>query len=209
RRARRSRRPRAPHRAARARHASGPSMICLDWRGDAPGVLVPLYAAERRRWAQQLGWDLGPSLRLVEQARVAGDVPGLVLRDSRGAPVGWAYYILSQGSVQLGALNATTAGGLRLLLDRIFRSPEAHVAQELSCFLYPVSSSVVSALNRQRFVLEHPEYLSVALQASGPVLGGQTAAPDAGIRSWVEGDTAAAVRLIARTYAGDPSARCF
>ena len=63
--------------------------------------------------------------------------------------------------MQIGALNATTAGGLRLLLDRIFRSPEAHVAQELSCFLYPVSSSVVSALNRQRFVLEHPEYLSV------------------------------------------------
>jgi len=184
-------------------------MICLDWRDEAPEVLVPLYAAERRRWAQQLGWDLGPSLRLVEQARVAGDVPGLVLRDSRGAPVGWAYYILSQGSVQIGALNATTAGGLRLLLDRIFRSPEAHVAQELSCFLYPVSSSVVSALNRQRFVLEHPEYLSAALQASGPVLGSQPAAADAGIRSWVEADTAGAVRLVARAYAGDRSARCF
>ena len=184
-------------------------MICHDWRDEAPEVLVPLYAAERRRWSQQLGWDLGPSLRLVEQARVAGDVPGLVLRDSRGLPAGWAYYILSQGSVQIGALNAATAGGLRLLLDRIFRSPEAHVAQELSCFLYPVSSSVVSALNRQRFVLEHPEYLSVALQPSGPALGGQAAAADGSIRSWVEGDTAAAVRLIARTYAGDASARCF
>ena len=65
-------------------------MICLDWRDEAPEVLVPLYAAERRRWAQQLGWDLGPSLRLVEQARVAGDVPGLVLRDSRGVPAGSA-----------------------------------------------------------------------------------------------------------------------
>jgi ribosomal protein S18 acetylase RimI-like enzyme len=166
-------------------------MICHDWRDEAPEVLVPLYAAERRRWSQQLGWDLGPSLRLVEQARVAGDVPGLVLRDSRGLPAGWAYYILSQGSVQIGALNAATAGGLRLLLDRIFRSPEAHVAQELSCFLYPVSSSVVS------------------VQPSGPALGGQAAAADGSIRSWVEGDTAAAVRLIARSYAGDASARCF
>jgi ribosomal protein S18 acetylase RimI-like enzyme len=184
-------------------------MICLDWRDEAPEVLVPLYTAERRRWAQQLGWDLGPSLRLVEQARVAGDVPGLVLHDSRGVPVGWAYYILSQGSVQIGALNAATAGGLRLLLDRIFRSPEAHVAQELSCFLYPVSSSVVSALNRQRFVLEHPEYLSVGLPASGPVLSNQPGAMDAELRSWSDGDTAAAVRLVARSYAGDPSARCF
>ena len=184
-------------------------MICLDWRDEAPEVLVPLYAAERRRWAQQLGWDLGPSLRLVEQARVAGDVPGLVLRDSRGVPAGWAYYILSQGSVQIGALNATTAGGLRLLLDRIFRSPEAHVAQELSCFLYPVSSSVVSALNRQRFVLEHPEYLSVGLQTSGPVLSGGPVAVEAEIRAWQEGETASAVRLVARAYAGDASARCF
>jgi ribosomal protein S18 acetylase RimI-like enzyme len=182
-------------------------MRIADWR-DAPADLVaPLLAAERRRWSQHLWWDLGPSLAVVERARVAGELPGLVVYAADGQPVGWSFFLLSHGLVQIGALNASTASALRLMLDRIFLSPEAQLSQGLSCFLFPVSESVGSALTRQHFALEAQLYLVRPLR---DVTGEpEPAAEGCVLRPFSPDDATGAVRLLARAYAGEPSARCF
>jgi ribosomal protein S18 acetylase RimI-like enzyme len=184
-------------------------MTCDDWRDAPSGDLVPLYAVERARWQRQLSWDVGPALQVVEQARTAGHLPGLLVRERDGTPVGWCFYVLAQGGLQIGALSGATAASLRLMLDRIFRSAESQLAQELSCFLFPVSTSVRAALARQRFALYAHDYLTAAIPA-GPSDGrGDGPGPPSGVRPWSPADSAAAVRLMARAYAGDHTARCF
>jgi ribosomal protein S18 acetylase RimI-like enzyme len=179
-------------------------MTVTDWR-DAPSEIVqPLLLAERTRVLEALHWDLAPAFRLVEQARQRGDVPGLILRDRAGRPAGWAFYGLANRMLQLGGLQATTAAGLRLLLDRIVASPEAELAQGVTCFLPAASASLASALGRLRFELHAHECLEVSLASWPP------AAPDgAPIRLLQESDAPALVRLLARAYAGEPAARAF
>ena len=171
-------------------------MTVVDWR-DAPADLVaPLLASERRRWSQQLWWDPGPSLAVVERARLSGELPGLLALDGHGRPSGWCFFVLSHGLVQIGALNASTASGLRLMLDCIFLSPEAQMAQGLSCFLFPVSDSVGSALTRQHFALDTQGYLVKPLRDGAVEAPRPT--PPIGARPFAPDDATAAVRLLAR-----------
>jgi len=181
-------------------------MTLLDWRDLAPDDVLPLLQAERRRYVEKLHWDLAPALRLVEAARLRGEVPGLALRDDEGSIAGWAFYVLAGRQLQIGALHATTAGGVRTLLDGIFSSPEAELAQSLTCFLSPSSPSVASALTRLRFDLQRHHYLEARV-SDMPGL----AEPGSGVplRSLEVANAAPAVRLLARAYAGDPAARCF
>jgi ribosomal protein S18 acetylase RimI-like enzyme len=184
-------------------------MTVTDWRDAPADVVAPLLAAERRRWSQHLWWDLGPSLAVVERARASGELPGLIVFGSDGQPSGWTFYLLSHGLLQIGALNASTASALRLLLDRIFVSPEAHISQGLSCFLFPMSDSVGSALTRQHFALESQRYLVRPLREAAPLPDTQAPLDLLSLRPFAADDAAAAVRLLARAYAGEPSARCF
>lgn len=181
-------------------------MTLADWRDLAPEDVLPLLQGERRRYVERLHWDLAPALRLVEAARVRGEVPGLVLRDEEGAIAGWAFYVLAGRQLQIGALHATTAGGVRLLLDGIFGSPEAELAQSLTCFLSPSSPSVASALTRLRFELQRHHYLEARLADMPGLMEPVAGAP---LRALDVANAAPAVRLLARAYAGDPAARCF
>ena len=179
-------------------------MICSDWRDAPAGVLAPLFAAEEQRWAEELGWDLGPSLRVVEEARARGELPGLIVRSRTGEALAWSFHVLSHGLVQIGALTGRSAGAVRLLLEGICLSPEAQLAQGLSCFLFPVSTSVASALARQRFALQTQRYLSRTLAAEIAPPGSRL-----DVRPWQPEDSPTLVRLLARAYAGDAGARCF
>jgi ribosomal protein S18 acetylase RimI-like enzyme len=181
-------------------------MSTIDWRDVPADVIVPLLQAERRRWIATLHWDLGPALRLVEAARQRGEMPGLVLRGSDGRPLGWAFYTLAGRQLQIGVVQADTAAGVRQLLDGIFTSPEAQLAQSLSCFLYPGSKSVASALARLRFDLQPYSYLEGNLAAM-PGLEGD--APAGSLQRLLPEHGAPAVRLLARAYAGDPASRAF
>jgi ribosomal protein S18 acetylase RimI-like enzyme len=178
-------------------------MTVTDWR-DAPAETIqPLLLAERARVLDALHWDLAPSLRLVEQARQRGEIPGLLLHDQDGRSCGWAFFLLARGVLQIGGLRAPSAGGLRLLLDGVIASPEAELAQSVSCFLEATTPSLASALARIRFDLQTHQYLEAPL-AGWPALSGRPA-----VRALGEQDAAALVRLMARCYAGDPNARAF
>jgi ribosomal protein S18 acetylase RimI-like enzyme len=183
-------------------------MIFEDWRDTPIGDLAGLYEAEGRRWLDDLGWDMTPSWRIVEDARRAGHVPGLVVRRPDGGAAGWAFYLLHEGTLQIGGIVGATAAAVRRLLERILQSPEAGLARGFSGFLFPASPSLQSALERHRFLLARHLYLARPLDAStdpgaGPEPAGLRAAALAGI------EPADVVRLFARAYAGRPEARCF
>lgn len=179
-------------------------MTLVDWRDVPSDAVQQLLLAERRRALDTLHWDLGPSLKTVEQARQRGDLAGLILHDPMGHPVGWAFYLLANRLLQIGGLHAPTAGGLRLLLDRVLESPEAQMAQGVSCFLELTTSSLTSALTRLRFDLHRHSYLEATLATPWPA---PSALADA--RPLVLADGPALVRLLARAYAGERVAQTF
>ena len=177
-------------------------MTLVDWRDVPSDVVQPLLLAERRRALEVLHWDQGPSLKAVELARQRGELAGLLLYDAKGRPVGWAFYLLANRRLQIGALCAPTAGGLRALLDRVLESPEAQMAHGVSCFLEATSPSLISALKRQRFDVHRHAYLEAALSA-------WPTHPDGQCRPLALADAPGLVRLLARGYAGEPLAQTF
>ena len=174
-----------------------------DWRNLPAGAMTPVYEAERARWANGLQWDLGPSLEALERARGEGTLPGLVVRGPGQSVVGLSYFLVQKGVLQIGALQARTADGVRLLLDAIFKTPEASLAQQVLLFAYPDSPACESALQRRRFDVTRYWYLRRSLDRACAT------APDPSLRPMRDSDGPDLVRLFARSYAGDPGARCF
>ncbi len=191
-------------------------VTCADWRDADPGQITPLYAAERGRWLDALAWDPQTSWAVVEDARSAGVLPGLLARDRSGNVVGWAFYLLRGEVLHVGALVADTAAVIRSLLDAVWQSPEASLAKGLSCFVFPTSSALQTALVRSRFSVRRYPYLRRALTDDrwpGPPSQDDAPAPGAGseprIRTWRTNDGPATIRLLAVAYAGHAASRCF
>lgn len=174
-----------------------------DWRNLPANALAPIFEGERARWGASLQWDLGPSVAILEQARAQGTLPGLVVRGPGQSIVGWTYFLVQQGVLQVGALHARTADGVRLLLDAIFKTPEASLAQEVLLFVYPDSPACESALQRRRFAITRYWYLQRTLDRSCLREVGS------GLRALRDADAPDVVRLLSRAYQGQPGARCF
>lgn len=184
-------------------------MICEDWRNLPAAAIEPLLAEERRRWLIDLGWDTHPTWRTVEEARASGRLPGFVLRD--GARIaGWAFYLLHDDTVQVGALVADEARGLRLLIDALLQAPEAAYAEKISLFVLPDGGSLGTALTRRRFEMRRHEYLALDLSTD---VRPRASAPDGPgtplLRPFRAADEPHLVRLIAEAYRGQPAAECF
>ena len=165
--------------------------------------MQPVYDVERSRWANWLQWDFDPSLQSLERARGEGTLPGLVIRGPGQSVVGWTYFLLQQDVLQVGALHARTADGVRLLLDAIFKTPEASLAHDVLLFVYPDSPACENALLRRRFTVTRYWYLRRTLERSCAV------PVDPALRALRDGDGPDVVRLFSRAYAGVPDARCF
>jgi ribosomal protein S18 acetylase RimI-like enzyme len=174
-----------------------------DWRNLPAEALAPIFDAERARWGASLQWDLGPSVTILERARSQGTLPGLVVRGPGQSIVGWTYFLVQQGVLQVGALHARTADGVRLLLDAIFKTPEATLAQEVLLFVYPDSPACESALQRRRFAITRYWYMQRTLDRSC------LRELDGALRPLQEADGPDVVRLLARAYQGQAGARCF
>lgn len=205
---------------------------CEDWRNAPPQALESCYRLERARWMSELHWDVAPTHRLLEGARLTGQAAGVLARDAQDRPIGWTYYLLNQRTLQIGGLVAQNGEVTRALLDAVLRSPEADMATELRCFAFPSSSALESALTRQRFAIRRHLYLSRPLvpstfaapagQADGDTRSGAAGATDGmppqafwrlqsrlSITHWAEEEAVTTVRLMARAYAGVASASCF
>ncbi len=185
-------------------------MICDDWGDIETASLEREFAREHVRWAEALHWDLGESLRLIERARGARQLSGLVVRDRAGRIAGWTFYLLRNEILEVGALVGRSASATRHLLDGILASPEAELAKELSCFVFPTSPSLRSALERRHFSVTRFPYMERTLMANlDPMPGTAPGIESVRLRSWTDADAVGTVRLLGEAYAGSPAERCF
>jgi len=172
-----------------------------DWRNLTGPEVSRLYAAERERWRRILYWDSAPSWEIVEQARGRGTLPGYAVLSDADV-VGWTFFLLRGGALQIGALTGQRADVVRTLLDAVLAAPEAALARRYQCFVFPECSAVEVALERRRFETERYLYLERLLDRMNAANGPAPA-------SWRHDDFPEVVRLVARAYAGSASARCF
>lgn len=187
-------------------------MNFTDWRDVDAAQIAPLYEAETRRWREGLGWELAASWAIVESGRRAGRVPGIVAHASDGQVAGWTFFILHENILQVGGVVASKASVTRALLERAMQSHEARLARGFSAFLYPASSSLPSALIRQRFAVgPHPYMVKPLVDHVDEDRVGFTPGELEAfrMRPLDEVDPADVVRLLARAYAGLPEAKCF
>lgn len=184
-------------------------MTVQDWRDAAAADVAPLYAAEHERWLAELGWDTTPTWVVVEEARQTGRLPGFLLRDA-GRIVGWTFFLLHGDIVQIGAMTADEARGVRGLLEQVIAAPECVSARSVSLFALPSSAAVGAALTRRRFKLRAHRYLTLDLEPFGPAAVAAEPVPaPPGCRLWRTSDETAAVRLMAEAYRGTVSAETF
>lgn len=179
-------------------------MKIIDWRDVSARAVAPLYAAQRTRWAVELDWDATANLAIVESARASGTLPGFVALNREGEIAGWTFYFLHEGVLQIGALEARSAGTARRLLDAVVRSPEALCAQDVTCFVLP-DGSAAAALGGRRFASQAFLYLGRSL---GEPARDEVSA-DQPLTRWRLEDGADTVRLLAAAYATSTARRCF
>lgn len=181
---------------------------CEDWRGADAASLAPLYRSECRRWQETLGWDFAPSCAIIESARRAGTLPGLLVRGRNGRVAGWSFFVLHDGRLQVGGLVAESDASRRALLRAALASPDAATAGGVSCYLYPQSPALRRTLEQEQFVVESHHYMTGDLRSSAE-------SPTA---SWPEGcapgpfadaDAGDVVDLVARAYGDGREGRCF
>ncbi len=187
-------------------------MITLqDWRTAATEDLEPLYDAECARWYGLLGWDYRPTCGLIEAARTAGRLRGLLAHDRFGKPVGWTYFLTHQDSLQIGNLVAGDDRVAHALLRAVVSGAEAKRARRLSCFLFPRGDAVERALSSHGFSLLPHTYLRQALRpnAAWERDGMRFAAGGYVVRDWAVHTIPELVRLFCSAYEGTRESRCF
>jgi ribosomal protein S18 acetylase RimI-like enzyme len=176
-------------------------MTLLDWRELPAAAVRALLDAEQRWWLAQLDWDLTAALADLEPARQAGHLPGLVVVDDRGRPVGWAFFTGEGDSVQVGALDATDVRAGRLLASAVVEAADAVGAAVITGLIRPGVVGVAERLAEAGFALEPYGYFELSTRDS------RAFASD--VRLFTTADRAAVPDLFARAYAGSTDVRPF
>ena len=176
----------------------------FDWRLAAPSDLDDAFAAEILRWQDTLHWDAGESWQLVDEACRQGTLPGFVAVDGGGRIAGWTFFLRHGQSLQIGALNASTAEAGELLLDAVLMSELAESTTDALFFGFSTAPGLPQLLASRGFDVERYLYLerSTAGLARGPVAA-----------SWRDSRRDAVAALLsasydarrARTFASDGS----
>lgn len=141
-------------------------MTLEPWIAAQPVEMAAVFAAEAVRWRRDLDWNTAALWPVLEHARTALGVPGLILRDNRGAITGWTYGASRDGELLCGALTARDAGGTAALIDGMLALPEATTAQRLVWFAYANAPEVEPLMAARGFQLDAHLYLSKPLAAT-------------------------------------------
>jgi ribosomal protein S18 acetylase RimI-like enzyme len=183
-------------------------VIVRDWRSLAPGALAPWYAEECRDWQLRYSWDTARHWIIVEAARLAGSLPGVVVSEQDRA-AGWCFYLPHRGTLQIGALRAVSEVATRALVDAVLRSPEAGSADAVMAFLPALAPGLPGVLADAAFDLQPFQYLCRALgpepcPAAGPMVGFSSCGCGKPLERLAD-----VARLLARAYPGADAARPF
>jgi ribosomal protein S18 acetylase RimI-like enzyme len=186
------------------------SAQCTDWRTFGAAEIVPLVEAEAKAWRTRLDWDVTTAWRVIEPARVAGRLPGLVARHPTGRLTGWTCFLSSHDCLQVAMLVADNAEATDALVSGIVRS--AVLAQTESCAVCVRESApgLRDALDAHGFSVAPYRYLSALLKTTSGVVSreesGETT-PD--VRPWQSSDAASMASLCARAYRQASDVRAF
>ena len=181
-------------------------MNVRDWRTMSSAEITPLYQSEIVRWERVLHWDTRANWRLVEAARAAGTLPGLVVCDAIGAVHGWAFYLLHDGMLQVGALVCASPAATGAVLDAILDSPEADAASSVTLFTFADAPALAGELQRRGFTTDRYRYLQRSLTAN--TTDSSPARPPVG-RGWQADDLAPVAALLSRAYGAPDASRPF
>jgi len=169
------------------------------WRHVAAGEMARVYRAEHARHLAALDWDTAATWNALESARTVGAVAGLVARDHAGAVVGWTFFVVRDGELQVGAFTASREAR-EPLLTALLGTAEARRAGQVRVFGATCAPGLAAALASRGFAVGAYHYLTAAL----PVLP----RPDGGA-SWRPADLAPAAALLQRCYADPDPLRPF
>ncbi len=178
-------------------------MNIIDWRRADPVLMRALYSEEHQRWLGQLGWNTTETWSEVEEARVAGRLPGYLARPDGGDPAdvrGWAYALMDAGVLQVGGFTARSPDATRVLLDALTAQAAAERAESLSAFVYSDAPGLEQELETRRFRVGRYRYLVRQPSVSNPT---NIEPADA----WAAGDIPRAAALLQSAYG--PSGQAF
>jgi ribosomal protein S18 acetylase RimI-like enzyme len=130
-----------------------------DWRTASPDEMARCYAAECARWRSTLHWDTARTWQTVEAERVAGTLPGFVLRDEAGAIRAWSFHLLHRGELQLGTLVAYSQRATESLVKAMSESPEARLSTRWTAFGWFEAPGLVNVLRTYGVRSERYRYL--------------------------------------------------
>jgi ribosomal protein S18 acetylase RimI-like enzyme len=134
-------------------------MTPADWRLVSTPSLAPLYERERAWWSDHLQWDTRESWMEVDEARLAGRLPGVVIHGASGDVQALAYGVVLDGIAQLGPLVADSSRVAACLLDGLIEATRAPGIWATSYF-GPATEGVEDALLRAGFETDRYCYLS-------------------------------------------------
>jgi ribosomal protein S18 acetylase RimI-like enzyme len=193
-------------------------MNVRDWRTLSSAAVAPLYQSEIARWDAVLHWDTRANWRLVEAARAAGTLPGVVALDASGAVQGWAFYLLHHAALQVGALVCRSPAATGAVLGAMLDSAEAATASSITLFTFADAPALMGELRQGGFTISHYRYLQVSLpDGPAPLLSrAGRLGPDphtsperpAG-RGWQPGDLVPVAKLLSRAYGAPDASRPF
>ncbi len=171
-----------------------------DWRACAVDEITALVAREARAWRTDLDWDVTEAWRVLEPARRAGRLPGIVVRDTGGRPSGWGTFLLHRDCLQVLALVAANQASASALVEAVRASREAALATTAVLCVRDGSPGLAGVLASHGFEVETYRYLSAAAGAAGD---------DASLlQPWAHHEHAMA-DLCARAYADSDGIRAF
>lgn len=177
-------------------------LTCSDWRTATPEQATALYVSETRRWASSLDWDTSSNWEEVEKGRQAGLVPGVIVRDGERV-MGWSFYLIHQGALQVGGFVSRSESASRLMLDAILKRDIVDSVDTVSFFAFTDAPDLGPALRARGLSVDRYWYLKRDADESNhqPVL--QNA------RRWRPEDIPATAELLARAYESPAEARPF
>ena len=187
--------------------------VCEDWRGLGAEEASALVVAEALIWKHRLDWDVSAAWSVVESARAAGRLPGLVARDPAGRVTGWTCFLVHRDSLQVALLVAETRDVTAALVDGIVSSTVAACTTRFALSVRDAAPGLRDALLARGFGATTYRYLSNdRLGDSGICASGDSEIqrfPESRVREWESDDLEPMARLGARAYARSKDVRAF
>lgn len=182
------------------------TVTCADWRDLSESETRPLLEREAAVWRQDLLWDVRNSWRVIEPARAAGALPGVVARDESGRIAGWTWFLNHRGCLQVAAVVAADAGVTAALVDAVRNSEAARTSTRQVWSIPGETPGLRNVLINAGLRVERYLYLRVALDRS--TIGANESVPQPP-RGWTGADLRGVAGLLARAYAGAGTVRAF